>query len=86
MSPRVGMFKPETSITGFGDRVLIYDPNNSVGFRVGKYTGNSRPESESYEIAVEDFYTGEVEMSFYHKEDLYENTEENVERLKGMSA
>jgi len=78
MVRRVSMFRPETSITGFGDSVLIYDPDSRVGYAVGRYTGNARPESESYEIAVEDFYTGETETAFYHKEDLYENTEENV--------
>ena len=80
------MYVPETSLMGFGDSVLIYDPDSRVGYRVGRYTGNARPESESYEIAVEDFYTGETETSFFHKEDLYENTEDNAERLKGLAA
>lgn len=80
------MFRPETSITGFGDSVLIYAPDSRVGYKVGRYTGNARPESESFEIRVEDIMTGEKHTAFFHKEDLYENTEDNAERLKGLSA
>lgn len=80
------MYEPETSITGFGDSVLVLDSTSRVGYRVGRYTGNARPESESFEIKVLDFYTDEVDhTSFYHKEDLYENTEENAERLKALA-
>lgn len=79
------MFEPETSTTGFGDSVLVYDSDSRVGYRVGRYTGNARPKSESFEIAVEGFYTGEIETAFYHKEDLYENTEDNAERLKSLA-
>jgi len=80
------MYEPETSTLGFGDSVLVYDPDSRVGYRVGRYTGNARPESESYEIKVLDFYTDEVaEVSYFHKEDLYENTEDNAERLKSLT-
>mgnify|MGYP006876373722 CR=1 FL=1 len=80
------MYAPETTLTGFGDSVLVIDSDSRVGYKIGKYTGNARPESEAYEISVEDFYTGQTETVFYHKEDLYENTKENAETLKGLTA
>lgn len=77
------MYEPELSITGLGDTVLVIDSDSAKGFIVGRYTGNSRPESESYEISIIDPYTDEtVRTSFYHKEDLYENTKENENILR----
>jgi hypothetical protein len=78
------MYEPELrGICEWDDTVLITTPN---GFDIGKYKGNARPESESFEIHVIDVMTdGIKDVSFFHKEDLYENTKENAERLKALS-
>jgi hypothetical protein len=73
------MFKPETSITGFGDSVIVLtDDRNGLAF--GTYTGNC--EAESYEIRVEDVMSGEMTTAYFHKEDIFENTQENLERVR----
>lgn len=78
------MYEPETSISGFGDSVLVVSDSERWPYRVGRYTGNARPDSESYEIKVFDFRSPPdvVFTRYYHKEDIYENTKDNAERLK----
>lgn len=77
------MYEPTTTLSGFGDSVIVPYPDSPTGYSVGRYTGESRPESESYEIKVLDPYTGEVDRTaFFHKEDIWKNTKANAERLK----
>lgn len=75
------MYRPEVSVTGFGDSVIVLTED---GFAFGRYTGNSREHSESYEVRVEDMMTGEKHDEWFHKEDIYQNTEENLERVRQM--
>jgi len=78
------MYKPEKSISRVGDRVIVLTDNDR-GFAFGTYTGNSRPESESYEISTIDALTGDtVDTSFYHKEDIFKSTKENLERVRDI--
>jgi len=77
------MYIPETSITGFGDSVLVVSTDERYPYRVGRYTGNKDEDSESYEIAVHSMWQEGTDFTaYYHKEDIYENTEANAERLK----
>lgn len=75
------MHEPTISaLTGWGPSVLVAGDD---GVAIGRYTGESRPESESYEVKVIDPMTGDEDYtSFFHKEDIWKNTEENWERLK----
>lgn len=75
------MYEPELrGICGFADRVIV---RTSDGFAFGRFEGNTRPESESFEIHVIDMMTDEVtDVSYFHKEDIYQNTEENVELFR----
>jgi hypothetical protein len=75
------MYVPQTSLTGFGDSVIVLT-DNYRGFAIGRFTGNARDSMETYEIRVEDFLTGEKHTEWFHKEDIFENTQENLERVK----
>jgi hypothetical protein len=79
------MYVPQTSLNGFGDSVIVLTDNRR-GYAFGRFTGNARDSSELYEIRVEDLLTGEKHTDWFHKEDIFENTQENLERLKGLSA
>jgi hypothetical protein len=77
------MYEPETNILGHGDSVITIIKD---GWTVGKYTGNSR-ENNTFEIdVVVDMGTGEKETMWLHKEDLYENTEQNLYKVKRMTS
>jgi hypothetical protein len=75
------MYVPQTSLTGFGDSVIVLT-NSHRGFAIGRFTGNARDSIKSYEIRVEDFLTGEKQTAYFHKEDIFENTQENLERVR----
>jgi len=79
------MYVPQTSLTGFGDSVIVLT-DNYCGYALGRFTGNARDSSESYEIRVENILTGEKHTAWFHKEDIYQNTEENLEKVKEITA
>lgn len=74
----------------------MYTPENGIiretvimltaeGPALGKFTGNSRERSESFEIEPLDHWKDQgLDTSFFHKEDLWENTSANWESLKGL--
>jgi len=73
------MYEPTTSISEFGDSVIVL-MDNARGYAFGRYTGYNR--GESYQIKVEDLLTGNKSDQWIHKEDIYQNTEENLERVR----
>jgi hypothetical protein len=75
------MFKPETTFTGFGNFVIVLTED---GYAFGQYTGNSRESSESYEIRVEETMTGNEYTEYFHYEDIFKSSEENLERVREM--
>lgn len=77
------MFVPQTSLTGFGDSVIVLT-DDFAGYAIGRFTGNARDMSELYEIRVEDALTGETHTEWFHKEDIFENNQENLERVREM--
>lgn len=78
------MYEPETSLTGFGDYVIVLTDTDR-GFAFGQYTGNKSDNGESFEIAVEDLLSGEKHTEWIHKEDIYQSTEENLTRVREMT-
>jgi len=77
------MFVPQTSLTGFGDSVIVLTDNH-LGYALGRFTGNARDMSELYEIRVEDALTGETHTEWFHKEDIFKNTSDNMQRVREM--
>lgn len=75
------MYQPELQgVTKRPDSVIV---RTSEGIALGRFHGNSRPESESFEISVLDPMTGKTDYtSFFHKEDIWKHTLENWERLR----
>jgi len=65
------MYEPTENTIKLGESVLIHDPTSPTGYLVGRYTGTSHPDSESFEIRIEDPYTGETNREVFHKEDIY---------------
>lgn len=76
------MYEPETTFTGFGDAVIVLTDNDS-GYAFGRYTGNSR--SETYQIKIENTITGEKHDEWVHKEDIYQNSKENLETVRRIA-
>jgi hypothetical protein len=79
----MSMFVPQTSLTGFGDSVIVLT-DEEPGYMIGKFTGNARDISELYEIRVEDALTGEKWTEWFHKEDIFKNNQENLKRVRKM--
>jgi hypothetical protein len=73
------MYVPETSMTGIGERVIVLT-DNEFGYAFGQYTGHSR--GETYQIRVENIMSGDKHDEWIHKEDIYQNTEDNLERVR----
>ncbi len=76
------MHEPETTISGFGESVIVLT-DNDFGYAFGRYTGYSR--GETYQIKVENIITGNKHDEWIHKEDIYQNTEENLETVRRIA-
>jgi len=76
------MYEPETKISGFGESVIVLT-DNDFGYAFGRYTGYSR--GETYQIKVENIMTGNKHDEWIHKEDIYQNTETNLETVRRIA-
>jgi hypothetical protein len=73
------MYEPESKVSGFGESVIVLT-NNDFGYTFGRYTGYTK--GETYQIRVEDIMTGNKHDEWIHKEDIYQNTEENLGQIR----
>ena len=51
-------------------------------YTTGRWTGETGPHGESYELVIENPLV-ETDRAFYHYEDMYELTKENIDRFIG---